>query len=158
MKATISSKGQIVLPAEIRRRDDIKPGEEFDIERLDQGEYSLTRKTRRRNRGLVQILLNCPVKGWYKPMERMTYLKISAMFASVLCMLASTQTTAGQGEFSRTIPYPNPQAASSGPHLLLPFDWKIVLLTDPPDSKVYVMDGLDGSVILEFLIPPNSTP
>ena len=70
MITSISSKGQIVLPVEIRRRDDIKPGQEFDIERLDRGEYRLTRKTRRRNRGLVKLLLDCPVKGWFMPMDR----------------------------------------------------------------------------------------
>ena len=33
MKTTISTKGQIVLPAEFRQLDDIEPGEEFEIER-----------------------------------------------------------------------------------------------------------------------------
>lgn len=70
MTTIISSKGQIVLPAEIRQRDDIKPGQEFEIERLDRGEYRLKRKVRRRNKGLVRLLLACPVKGWFQPMER----------------------------------------------------------------------------------------
>ena len=35
MKATISSKGQIVLPAEFRQMDRIEPGQEFEVERLD---------------------------------------------------------------------------------------------------------------------------
>jgi len=34
MKTTVSSKGQIVLPAEFRQMDRIEPGQEFDIERL----------------------------------------------------------------------------------------------------------------------------
>jgi AbrB family looped-hinge helix DNA binding protein len=38
MKTTVSSKGQIVLPAEIRRQDRIEAGQEFEIERLDRGE------------------------------------------------------------------------------------------------------------------------
>lgn len=70
MKTTMSSKGQIVLPAEMRLRDDIKPGEEFDVERIDQGEYLLRRRTRRRNEGLVKLLLACPIKGWFKPASR----------------------------------------------------------------------------------------
>jgi AbrB family looped-hinge helix DNA binding protein len=70
MKTTVSSKGQIVLPAEIRQRDDIKPGQEFDVERIDQGEYLLKRRTRRRNEGLVKLLLACPVKGWFKSANR----------------------------------------------------------------------------------------
>ena len=53
MTTTISSKGQIVLPADIRQQDDIKPGQKFDVERIDRGEYVLKRKARRRNEGLV---------------------------------------------------------------------------------------------------------
>ena len=70
MKTTVSSKGQIVLPAEIRRRDGIEPGQEFEVERLDRGEYRLKRTARRRNEGLVRLLLACPVKGWFTPMDR----------------------------------------------------------------------------------------
>lgn len=43
MKTTVSSKGQIVLPAELREQDRIEPGEEFTVERLDGGEYRLVR-------------------------------------------------------------------------------------------------------------------
>jgi AbrB family looped-hinge helix DNA binding protein len=70
MKTKVSSKGQIVLPAEIRRQDRIDAGQEFEIERLDRGEYRLKRKERRRNEGLVKLLLACPVKGWFRPMDR----------------------------------------------------------------------------------------
>jgi AbrB family looped-hinge helix DNA binding protein len=70
MTTTVSTKGQIVLPAEIRHQDGIQPGQEFDIERIDRGEYLLKRKIRRRNEGLVKLLLACPVKGWFKPLDR----------------------------------------------------------------------------------------
>jgi AbrB family looped-hinge helix DNA binding protein len=70
MKTIMSSKGQIVLPAEIRQQDDIQPGQEFEVQRLDQGEYLLKRTKPRRNEGLVQLLLACPVKGWFKPANR----------------------------------------------------------------------------------------
>ena len=70
MTTTMSSKGQIVLPAAIREQDSIKPGQEFEIERIDQGEYRLTRKTLKRNEGLVKLLLACPVKGLFTPMDR----------------------------------------------------------------------------------------
>lgn len=70
MKTTVSTKGQIILPAEFRRRDGIEPGQEFDIERIDRGEYRLKRKERRRNEGLLKLLLACPVKGWFRPMDR----------------------------------------------------------------------------------------
>jgi AbrB family looped-hinge helix DNA binding protein len=70
MKTTVSSKGQIVLPAEIRQQDDIEPGQEFDIDRLDQGKYLLKKRKPRNNQGLVKLLLDCPVKDWFKPMDR----------------------------------------------------------------------------------------
>lgn len=70
MRTTISTKGQIILPAEIRREDDIRPGQEFQIERIDRGEYLLRRKDKRRNRGLVKLLLSCPVKDWFQPLDR----------------------------------------------------------------------------------------
>jgi AbrB family looped-hinge helix DNA binding protein len=70
MKTVISSKGQIVVPAAIRRQDGIQPGQEFEIERLERGEYLLRRTRRRRNEGLVQLLLDCPVKGWFQAASR----------------------------------------------------------------------------------------
>jgi AbrB family looped-hinge helix DNA binding protein len=70
MRTTISSKGQIVLPAEIRKRDGIEPGQEFEVERIDQGEYLLKRRTRRSRKGLVDWLLSCPDKGWFQPLDR----------------------------------------------------------------------------------------
>jgi AbrB family looped-hinge helix DNA binding protein len=69
MTTTMSSKGQIVLPAELRQQDGVKTGQMFEVERIECGEYRLKRKTRRRNEGLVKLLLACPVKGWFKPME-----------------------------------------------------------------------------------------
>jgi AbrB family looped-hinge helix DNA binding protein len=66
----ISSKGQIILPAKIRRQDGIEAGQEFQIQRVGRGEYLLRRKARRPNEGLVKLLLACPVKGWFQPMGR----------------------------------------------------------------------------------------
>ncbi|MHC1763582.1 MAG: AbrB/MazE/SpoVT family DNA-binding domain-containing protein [Verrucomicrobiia bacterium] len=65
----VSSKGQIVLPAEIREKDDIRPGQVFEVERVDCGEYRLKRKSRR-NEGVVALLLACPEKGWFRAMDR----------------------------------------------------------------------------------------
>ena len=70
MRTTVSAKGQIILPAELRREDDIKSGQEFEIERLDRGEYLLKRTTKPRNHGLVKLLLSCPVKNWFQRMDR----------------------------------------------------------------------------------------
>jgi AbrB family looped-hinge helix DNA binding protein len=39
MKTTVSSKGEIALPAELRQQDDIEAGEEFLVERIHGGEY-----------------------------------------------------------------------------------------------------------------------
>jgi AbrB family looped-hinge helix DNA binding protein len=63
MKATVSTKGQIILPAEIRQRDGIEPGQEFDIERVERGEYRLRRREPPANEGLVDWLLACPKKA-----------------------------------------------------------------------------------------------
>jgi len=69
MKTTVSSKGQIVLPAEIRREDDIKEGQVFEVERLGRGEYRLIRREPRVNEGLVDWLLAWPEKGFFAPIE-----------------------------------------------------------------------------------------
>ncbi len=67
MKAVISSKGQIALPAEIRQRDRIEAGQEFDIERLGRGEYLLRLRSATPNEGVVDWLLTCPAKGFFVP-------------------------------------------------------------------------------------------
>jgi AbrB family looped-hinge helix DNA binding protein len=69
MKTRISSKGQLVLPAELREKDGIKPGEQFEVERLDRGEYRLVRQESRANNGLVDWLLACPAKGYFVPIK-----------------------------------------------------------------------------------------
>lgn len=69
MKTTVSSKGQIVLPAELREQDRIEAGQEFEIERLDRGEYKLVRVKAQANEGIVDWLLNCPEKGYFVPIE-----------------------------------------------------------------------------------------
>jgi AbrB family looped-hinge helix DNA binding protein len=69
MKTTVSSKGQIVLPAELRQQDRIEAGQQFDVERLDRGEYRLVRRTARPNEGVVAWLLACPEKDFFVPIE-----------------------------------------------------------------------------------------
>jgi AbrB family looped-hinge helix DNA binding protein len=69
MKTIVSTKGQIVLPAEIRQRDGIEPGQEFEIERIERGEYRLLRSQPRANDGLVDWLLACPEKDFFVPVE-----------------------------------------------------------------------------------------
>jgi AbrB family looped-hinge helix DNA binding protein len=67
MRTRVSSKGQIVLPAELRRQDRIEAGQEFEIERLDRGDYRLVRRSSRPNAGVVDWLLDCPEKGFFVP-------------------------------------------------------------------------------------------
>jgi AbrB family looped-hinge helix DNA binding protein len=69
MRTTVSTKGQIILPAEIRRRDGIEPGQEFEVERLGDDEYRLRRLKPPPNEGLVDWLLACPGKGYFVPIE-----------------------------------------------------------------------------------------
>ncbi|TWS98507.1 AbrB/MazE/SpoVT family DNA-binding domain-containing protein [Reyranella sp. CPCC 100927] len=69
MKTTVSSKGQIVLPAELRLQDGIEAGQEFDVERLDRGEYRLKRRSIPPNEGVVDWLLACPEKGFFVPID-----------------------------------------------------------------------------------------
>lgn len=69
MKTTVSSKGQIVLPAELRERDNVRPGQEFEVERLDLGDYRLTRRAAPDNNGVVDWLLACPHKNFFQPVE-----------------------------------------------------------------------------------------
>jgi AbrB family looped-hinge helix DNA binding protein len=69
MKTTVSSKGQIVLPAEFRRMDRIEPGQEFDVERVDRGDYRLVRRAARRNEGAIDWLLACPRKDFFATMD-----------------------------------------------------------------------------------------
>ena len=69
MKTTVSTKGQLVLPAELRQLDAIEPGQEFEVERIDRGEYRLLRLQPPPNDGLVEWLLACPEKGYFVPIE-----------------------------------------------------------------------------------------
>lgn len=69
MATRISAKGQIILPVKFRGQDGIKPGQEFDVERIDRGEYRLVRRDPRPNQGLVDWLLACPEKDFFVPIE-----------------------------------------------------------------------------------------
>jgi AbrB family looped-hinge helix DNA binding protein len=69
MRTTVSTKGQIILPAELRQRDGIEAGQIFEVERVDRGEYRLKRMAWQRNEGLVKLLLACPLKGWFEPLD-----------------------------------------------------------------------------------------
>ena len=60
MTTILSQKGQIVLPAAIRERLALEPGDDFEIT-VDEDEIiTLRRITQRPNTGLVDHLLACP--------------------------------------------------------------------------------------------------
>jgi AbrB family looped-hinge helix DNA binding protein len=65
----MSTKGQIVLPAELREADGINPGEQFEVERLGPDEYRLTRLAPPPNTGVVDWLLACPAQDWFAEIE-----------------------------------------------------------------------------------------
>jgi AbrB family looped-hinge helix DNA binding protein len=69
MTTTVSSKGQIVLPAELRKQDGVASGQQFEVERINRGEYRLVRVEPPKNDGLVEWLLSCPEKGFFVPIE-----------------------------------------------------------------------------------------
>ena len=66
MKTTVSSKGQIVLPAELREQDEILPGQQFRVERIESGQYILKREPSGDNAGVVDWLRNCPANDWFQ--------------------------------------------------------------------------------------------
>lgn len=69
VRTTISTRGQIVLPAELRRKDGIEPGEEFEVDRIGPDEYRLTRIAPRPNTGVVDWLRSCPDDDWFVAIE-----------------------------------------------------------------------------------------
>jgi AbrB family looped-hinge helix DNA binding protein len=59
VKTTLSTKGQIILPAEIREKGRFYPGEVFDVREKD-GKIILTAVRKTRNQGLLKHLRSCP--------------------------------------------------------------------------------------------------
>jgi AbrB family looped-hinge helix DNA binding protein len=66
MKTTVSSKGQLVLPAELRQQDHIAPGQRFEVERVKEGEY-LFKKLEPPKLSVMEWLRACPEKDWFRP-------------------------------------------------------------------------------------------
>jgi AbrB family looped-hinge helix DNA binding protein len=68
MRTVVSSKGQIVLPAELRKQDRIRPGEQFDVERLSSGQYLLKKQATAGCCGVLDWLRACPARDWFHPL------------------------------------------------------------------------------------------
>jgi len=66
MRTKLSSKGQIVLPAELREQDDIHSGQQFEIQRVQPGEYLLKKVIEPGQPGLAAWLQSCPEQGWFQ--------------------------------------------------------------------------------------------
>lgn len=66
MKTTVSSKGQVVLPAELREQDRILAGQQFEIERVQEGEY-LFKRSDPPKLSVMEWLRACPEKDWFRP-------------------------------------------------------------------------------------------
>jgi hypothetical protein len=49
--------------------DRVEPGQEFDVERIERGDYRLVRRTARPNQGAVDWLLACPSKDFFVPID-----------------------------------------------------------------------------------------
>ena len=49
--------------------DHIEPGQEFEVERLDRGDYRLTRRQAPQNEGAINWLLACPHKGFFSAID-----------------------------------------------------------------------------------------
>jgi AbrB family looped-hinge helix DNA binding protein len=67
MQTTISTKGQIMIPFEIRAKDSITAGDTFEIERVRAGVYLIHKVDKFANKGLIEWLRACPVKGFFQP-------------------------------------------------------------------------------------------
>lgn len=57
------------MPAALRERDGIEAGQEFEVERIDRGEYRLIRRRGAASDGAIDWLLSCPTKGFFVPIE-----------------------------------------------------------------------------------------
>lgn len=64
MTTILSTKGQIVIPNEIRERQGLRAGDELEIEERADG---VVIRKKRRNQGLVRHLQECPVKDFQVP-------------------------------------------------------------------------------------------
>jgi AbrB family looped-hinge helix DNA binding protein len=59
MRTTLSTKGQVILPAEIRKNGRHYAGQKFEVEEKN-GKIILSPVKKKRNEGLADLLLNRP--------------------------------------------------------------------------------------------------
>ena len=68
MRTTVSSKGQIVLPAELRQQDRIRAGQQFEVERVQPGQYLLKKLAEPGQGSVLDWLRACPDANWFRPL------------------------------------------------------------------------------------------
>ena len=61
-----ASLARTVLPAELREHDQIRNGTEFDVERVQAGEYLLKRVSGAGSGGVLDWLRACPERDWFQ--------------------------------------------------------------------------------------------
>ncbi len=69
MTTVLSPKGQIVLPASVRKALKLSPGDDFEVAIEDEDTITLRRVSRPANHGLVDLLLACPSTFEIPPRE-----------------------------------------------------------------------------------------
>jgi len=72
MQTTLSTKGQIILPSEIRKKGRFNPGEKFEVLEKN-GKIILSPVKRSRNTGLVALLRKCPHTLVIPPRDQTEY-------------------------------------------------------------------------------------
>lgn len=70
MTTVLSKKGQIVLPAEVRKQLALSPGDDFEVLVEDDQTIVLRKITSPPNDGLVDLLTACPHELEIPPRER----------------------------------------------------------------------------------------
>ncbi len=84
MRATLSSKGQVVLPAEVRRRLRLVPGESLDVELVDDAVVLRMATSRRRYKRVRHPVSGLPVMVAIDPPARKVTAAEIARLASEL--------------------------------------------------------------------------
>jgi hypothetical protein len=81
MNTELTNDGNIYLPQAMINLDQLVPGQQFKVERLDKNKYLLTQCTtpfeqnvadpvhQMEQSDLIKWLQGCPVKNWFIPME-----------------------------------------------------------------------------------------
>jgi hypothetical protein len=71
MTTILTATGQIEIPELFRKEDALHAGQRCDIQRMGRGEYHVRVEEPSGDDGdWVDVLLSCPEKGWFEPIER----------------------------------------------------------------------------------------